>query len=95
MTTQFAQTSSLQDAPWKGRMSSTWVIAEGFARHHIDEGVVTSTKGKAVNQSTLRRKEPHNQQVLQTCCLRRGRRCRPLAARTHAADLHVGLTWNH
>ena len=39
--------------------------------------------------ASRRKKEPANKQVLQTGCLLRGRRCRPLAAPTPAADLHV------
>ena len=34
---------------------------------------------------------PPNTALLLTACLRRGRRCRPLAARTAAAECHVGL----
>ena len=35
--------------------------------------------------------EQHNTVLQLMACLRRGRRCRPLAARTATAEHHVGL----
>ncbi len=40
----------------------------------------------------MKEKELHNTALLLTACLRRGRRCRPLAARTAAAECHVRRT---
>lgn len=46
-------------------------------------------KGASMTKLGLARTPP-NTALLLTACLRRGRRCRPLAARTAAAECHVG-----
>ena len=75
---------------------TTEAASESYTRHHetalpsmhrAQEGMMNEDKATAWNAL-------HNKPMLLTACLLRAQRCRALAARTAAADWHVGLARN-